>query len=763
MLMLCFTKNKIIQTHLSKSINTNWVFWCRVLVAILNTPTLSKPLRIFYKLLLRCCYCLVYYYRCSRCLLCVLGIIFCTHSTQAHNLKSGIEATTNPVANIHTQGVQTKTLSPEANTISDLIQPPLQTDIQATHPTDLATPATVIIDANIQKQRLVTQSQHPWFWMPGHQTQLLPTSSLGKIGTDVTLTDQTSLQALLQAEFAISRNDVPSALKIYKRQAFNKDATTVFERALSLSLQYEDTFSSLQFAHAWQQLNPDHIPAWFYVAHLALKAHDYQLAGATLGRILTYDPRADLSQILEGIYPESVEDQRALLVTLQQLNSEYNTKLSVLQAGLLLQFEQPKVALIHINRALKEQPNNAPYLILKADILKQMSTPETVLAFIAKHRKKQSDTDAQKSLYLYEIRYLIELGRMQAAWRLLLDTHQKFTDDNEVTLLAALVGLDNEAYKKADELLFSLLTYPAYVDKATYYLGVSHERQKDYSSAKYYYAQVMQEELVLESRRKVVAFELMADNLNGALNTLVQLRQQFDIYAPDSYIMQADILRRYDYMDAAKNLLLTASEEYPTNEAIIFARSQLLDDQEDDIIKHSLLTYLLNRQPENLTYQISYASFLINQPKQTAKNIKHSVEIATNIAKITYGDAQYDKDRHLQALTILAQHALNQKQYQQVIDYLQIPFDGDPDISSGILLLRAYQGLNNQAKVQELLQQLQQHFDFQHASDSTTHAATNLKVPTTETTKKDAESDKPNKVIPTDKLGESSQNLVTEH
>lgn len=725
MLMLCFTKNKMIQTQLGTLINANLIFLWQVLVSFKQNKISNHCVALF------------------------MSGIFCTHSTQAHNVNT---------SNFPTHHAQTNSVLHSSAPSAHLIKNPLQTVIPTNNPT------IINIPQNIQKHPVVTYSQHPWFWMPS--TQPLPKFSLGaETALDGTSTDSTSLQALLQAEFAISRNDVPNALKIYKRQAFRKDATTVFERALSLSLQYEDTFSSLQFAHAWQQLNPDHIPAWFYVAHLALKAHDYQLAGATLGRILTYDPRADLSQILEGIYPESVEDQRALLLTLQQLNSEYNTKLSVLQAGLLLQFEQPKVALIHINRALKEQPNNAPYLILKADILKQLSPPETILAFLAKHRKKQSDADAQKSLYLYEVRYLVELDRMQTAWNLLLDNQKKFADDNEITLLAALVGLDNEAYKKADELLFSLLTYPAYVDKATYYLGVSHERQKDYTTAKYYYAQVMQEELVLESRKKVVAFELMEDNLNGALNTLVQLRQQFDIYAPDSYIMQADILRRYDYMDAAKNLLLTASEEYPTNEAIIFARIQLLDDQEDDIIKHSLLTYLLNRQPENLTYQISYASFLINQPKQTTKNINHSVKIATNIAKITYGDAQYDKDRHLQALNVLAQHALNQKQYQKVINYLQMPFDDNPDISSGILLLRAYQGLNNSIKVQELLQQLQHHFDFQHASDSTTNASTNPKAhAVTTTTKKDAESDKPNKVIPTgDKLGESSQDLVTEH
>src|SRR5690606_12868986 len=114
-----------------------------------------------------------------------------------------------------------------------------------------------------------------------------------------------SLYALLDAEFAADRDDNKRALTIYKQQSFKQDATAVFERALSLSLRTESVEDSLRFAKTWQDQNPDHVPAWFYVAHLALRAHDYELAGATLNRILNYDPRADLSEILIGIYPNT--------------------------------------------------------------------------------------------------------------------------------------------------------------------------------------------------------------------------------------------------------------------------------------------------------------------------------------------------------------------------------------------------------------------------------------------------------------------------
>ena len=176
---------------------------------------------------------------------------------------------------------------------------------------------------------------------------------------------QPSLYAILMAEFAADRGRMDQALATYKQQSFLADAAPVFERALGLSLQHEPPQLSLAFANAWQQQNPDHVPAIFYVTHLALKAHEYELAGEKLNQILQYDPDADLSQILIGIYPTETRDQAELLATLNRLDIKNNPSLLVMKAGLLLQFQQPKAALVAINRALKTNPKSPAFLTLK--------------------------------------------------------------------------------------------------------------------------------------------------------------------------------------------------------------------------------------------------------------------------------------------------------------------------------------------------------------------------------------------------------------
>src|SRR5699024_10933120 len=117
-----------------------------------------------------------------------------------------------------------------------------------------------------------------------------------------------------------------------------------------------------------------------------------------------------------------------------------------------------------------------------------------VLDYINQARLRNPDS---KSLYLYEIRYLLDLRQSEQAWQLLLDAHGRFADDDEITLLAALVSLDVEEYASADQLLNILAKNPGYLDQAYYYLGISAERQQRFEQAKHYLNGVMQEDLVL--------------------------------------------------------------------------------------------------------------------------------------------------------------------------------------------------------------------------------------------------------------------------
>ncbi|MBS9780073.1 MAG: hypothetical protein KGV51_05535, partial [Moraxellaceae bacterium] len=321
---------------------------------------------------------------------------------------------------------------------------------------------------------------------------------------------QSNVYPLLEAEFAYNRGEIDKALQIYKQEALAQKSSDIFERALSLSLLHEDEKQSLDFAYQWQKHHPDYKPVWFYVAHLALQTHDYALAKNNLNYILQYNPQANFEQVLENIYPSKEDDQKRLLLTLQQLNNDKNADLSILKAGLLLKFNYPENALIQVNNALHIEPYNVSYVLLKADILKKMGQEKTLLKFLARARKKIFD---EENLYTYEIRYRLALQKqsnnkhhIKYAWRLALKACKQFPEDPEIKLLTALIGLDLEEYGKVNQLLIPLMNNTDYRDKAYYYLGLNFEKQLNYQQAKNYYAQIQQADLSHDATKRIVVF-----------------------------------------------------------------------------------------------------------------------------------------------------------------------------------------------------------------------------------------------------------------
>lgn len=511
------------------------------------------------------------------------------------------------------------------------------------------------------------------------------------------------LYALLAAEFDADRGEPQKALKVYKAESFKKNATDVFERALSLSIEYEEPSRSLAFASAWRNKNPDHIPAWFYVAHLALKAKDYNQAVRVLTQILEYDERADLTQILTGIVPSDPNDQKALFVALSSVEDD-NPSMSLLRAGLLMRLGDYPPALLHVNKALKAQPKNPAFITLKLDLLKVMGRNDELWQFVHKKRKEMP-TDPE--LYLYEVRYLISSGDLPQAWNLLLVAH-KNTQSPDVALLTALVGLDTNQYDKAIEVLTPLTKNPQFASRTHYYLGIGYERKNDFVNARHHYERVSDVENVLDARTKVVGFYLLDHDVDKAIATLIRLRDDYEMFSADSYILQAEILIRQGDKQGAQDLLSMANRDYPDDDRLLFASFKMLQNDLNTDDKRSAIDKLLQIDPYNLEYQLADARLKLSQNPSDPE----ALQTAKTISELNISDPNYDTDLQLEALKVLASSALAQANYTAVIDYLQTPYDVAPNLDVGILLLRAYQGLGQNDRVMELLTDLQNRFAF---------------------------------------------------
>ena len=513
--------------------------------------------------------------------------------------------------------------------------------------------------------------------------------------------DTPDLYALMDAEFAADRGDIARALTIYKAESFKQNATSVFERALSLSIEFETPDKSLAFATAWQDSNPEHIPAWFYVAHLALKAGEYDQAASMISTILHYDPRSDLGQILTGIIPPNADDKRALLYALQGLRQD-NASVAVLRAGILMGLEDYAAARLHVNQALKSEPDNLAFITLKLNILRADQRMDELWSYLHQMRKK---LPKEKELYLYEARYLIETGDLTQAWDLLAQA-VKHTQDNDIRLLAGLVGLDGGRYREAIDMLMPLTELPDLKSQAHYYLGIGYERLGDIQQARSHFEKVNHYEHMLDASRKVVGFYLAENDTAAAIKTLVRLRDEFENYATDSYILQAEIYLRQGDKQKAKDLLTIANREYPDDDRLLYASFQLLEAELDYNDKRQAIDRLLQLADYNPYYQLADAKLRLSENPTDAK----ALDIARTISNISFDHPDYDSQLQLDALLVLANHALSQGDFAAVIDHLKAPYEVSPRLDVGITLLRAYQGINDQTAMAQLLADLQARF-----------------------------------------------------
>lgn len=514
----------------------------------------------------------------------------------------------------------------------------------------------------------------------------------------ISATNTPDLGSLLHAEFALERGNPAQALVRYKQEAMKDNATAVFERALSLSMQHEPPAKSLDFARQWQAKNPDHIPALFYVTHLALKADDYRLAASYLRQILTYDPNADLSQMFVGILPSSSHAQQSLLQELQALDAHQNPSLAVLKAGLLVQLGELSAAILYLDHALVYDQDNLAYLILKADILKMLDD-NALLDFLSQATKTQQG-DTQKQLLLYHVRHLIDHNQLPQAWHIL-DAHQTLvSSDTELLLLAGLLALDLDRFDDSRRYLNLLKQKPTYQGEADYYLGLSYERQGDFERALGHFSQVEDVQFVLPATQKQVAYELLFDRPEQAMTALVKLKQHSELFVSDSVMLQADILVRLKREDEAKALLLSTYQTYPDELDVLFAYIKLLDDQGEHTAKAAAWQTLLEHDGDNPTYLLNYANFLLAGDKDDP-------DAYAIIIRLSQDD---DPNIRQQALLLLANHAQTHQDHERIVHHLKPFYDSNPTLAIGTALLRAYQALGDTQRVTALLGELTAQF-----------------------------------------------------
>lgn len=445
--------------------------------------------------------------------------------------------------------------------------------------------------------------------------------------------NRNAIQQSMLAEFALAANDTTTALHNYTVLAIRSNSTAVKQRALNIAIEQNDLQSALDIATHWVVQEPSDVPAKFYLAHIALKSHEYELAADVLDNILTLDPDSELERILEGISPESVEDRQNLLNTLSKSKERDNPSILMLIASLEAQNNELELALKTANKALKKRPEVTGFILLKANLLMNLGDEEATLKWFDRSSRKHRNN---LEVNLAEVRYLTKLNRSEQALDKLKKMIKKWPDAEEALFIAGLTSIDLKKYDLAEQYLVELRYSNHYQNDAYYYLAVNAERKQHFETAKAYY-RLVEGSLYMVSRRNLIAIYEQQDKLNDALRFLTQERVNFPQQASFLYQAQAEILKKMGNKKAALGLLKEAVKNLPEDPELLYSEVLLLDPFQDRDQLDKVLKKLLTVEPNSPTYLNAYAYTLALQNRrldEARSYAEHALESAPDQASI---------------------------------------------------------------------------------------------------------------------------------
>lgn len=419
------------------------------------------------------------------------------------------------------------------------------------------------------------------------------------------------LQSMI-AEFSLANGDTATALHNYTVLAIRNNSTSIKQHALNIAIEQNDLVAALNIARHWVVQEPKDVPAKFYLAHIALKSHEYELAAATLDSILTLDANADLEQILAGISPESPQDRNSLLDALRASKEKNNPSILILIAGLEAQNNEFDLALKHVNKALRKRPHVPGFILLKANLLMALGQEQETLQWYERSSKKNK---SNLDIRLAEVRYLIKLNQSELALDKLMAIIKQWPKADEALFIAGLTAIDLKRYDLAEQYLVGLRYSAQYQNEAYYYLAVNAERKQQDETAKAYY-RLVDGNLYIVSRRNLIAIYDRQGKLNDSLRFLTQERVNYPQHASFLYQAQAEILKKMGQKKAALRLLNEAVKNLPDDPEILYSQVLLLDPFQNREQLDKALKQLLQIEPNSPTYLNAYAYTLALQNRR---------------------------------------------------------------------------------------------------------------------------------------------------
>ncbi len=408
-----------------------------------------------------------------------------------------------------------------------------------------------------------------------------------------------TLYALLVAEFAGQSERYDLLLSNYLHEAKKTRDPGIAEHTTRIATYLKANQAAMTAAQIWVEVAPDNIKAKQALALQLIKAKQFAPALQLMEETLAANDKASFEFLALNTRNLKQSERNSILSEFDRLLKKYPQNRQLLFGKtILLQLSGRLDEAVKSAEKLHTVQNNTQSLMLKAKMIYQSGKSEKALKFLESHLTGDSENKQVRLLYGQLLIDQKNLLKAQGQFAILA---QQYSKDHQLRLTLALIALENNDLKLAEQLFNQLSSVPDMAEEAHYYLAQLAESKENLELAVSHYHKVT------SGDKAVAAHSRMGHLLlEKQQNTRVQLLfEESRLANPDQsktlYMLEAELLSKYEYVEDAITLLNQALIEYPNDINLLYTRAMTSEKLNDLVGLEKDLRIILGLQPDNAT------------------------------------------------------------------------------------------------------------------------------------------------------------------
>tara|TARA_R110002050_G_scaffold269917_2_gene412598 strand:- start:141651 stop:143456 length:1806 start_codon:yes stop_codon:yes gene_type:complete len=441
---------------------------------------------------------------------------------------------------------------------------------------------------------------------------------------------------ILTAEIAGQRGEIGIAADLYNNAANLVDSPAVAARSTQIANFTRNQQRINRALERWIEVDPTDADIYIMQVPFLILKGQYATVIKDVNTALGLAPEQSqvyLARVSETLIELSTPEQALSVV--QQLNAYQHNELEAVfaYARMTAFYKHYDVALLHVDKVLKEQESREDALILKAEILQRMGKGPSAMVLL---KKPATSDGASENLRFSYAKLLGENNKTAEAREIFLQLNTDFPENEEVIFALGLIAIQERDGQQAKHYFNQLISLGDTGRQATYFMGLAEELNQNNEAAMIWFASVP-----VDSQRFQAAqssyINLLADSgqMDKARLHLKLLRTEQPSMALQYYLFEASFLRERNQDQAAFDIYTEALQQFPEQAELLYGRAMVAEPLNYLSVLEEDLRTILKKEPSN-SHALNALGYTLtdrtNRHQEALILIKKAVELSPNDA-----------------------------------------------------------------------------------------------------------------------------------